>query len=565
MITTLYDLDAEAAVVGSLLLDGAAITRIAGILRPEDFYRERHAQLYGAALALHQAGRPIHQVTLAGELERRGILTLKSGAGAPTRARGRDPDRSQQRRIRRDRAPEGPRPPGAGGAGAARARPSARAPRTRNRRRDSAPTRTSSRTSSSCRIKGAEPLVGDSHKEPVTHRRPGPAGRRQGRGRARPRLASTPPFTSSLASSGWGFPLSRPLRVLIVENEGPMRPFQVKLAAKAASWPHKITGALFIKTLDWGAFNFDNEGEVARLRAFIEQERVDLVIGDPLDSLGLHGVGSPDDTRTFVQHLVEVGLDRDVAFWLLGHPRKTAPGGLEDQDELDRASGACGGRPEHHAPPAETRRRPGPRSALPKSAGHRGRARHTSSASIRTRNRSSSPPPSNRRPRSATWSQEVRPRSPIAAGAQAREIAEKTKGGIGARRETIEQLLTGRARAVRPGRRKGHRPTLQHPRGLGPPGSGPDPGTTCSTSWSGRAGKWELEHVVPLYMALLLHVWANGRSIPSSTEAQLYALRGVGCSRRARHREPETGAGSRTLRAAMKTASLHTLGELDLR
>ena len=66
-------------------------------------------------------------------------------------------------------------------------------------------------------------------------------------------------------------------------------------------------------------------------------------------------------------------------------------------------------------------------------------------------------------------------------------------------------------------------------------------------------------------MALLLHVWANGRSIPSSTEAQLYALRGVGCSRRARHREPETGAGSRTLRAAMKTASLHTLGELDLR
>ena len=139
-----------------------------------------------------------------------------------------------------------------------------------------------------------------------------------------------------------------------------MRPFQVKLAAKAASWPHKITGALFVKTLDWGAFNFDNEGEVARLRAFVDQERIDLVIGDPLDSLGLHGVGSPDDTRTFVQHLIKVGLTRDLAFWLLGHPRKTAPGGLEDPDELDRASGAWAGKPDTMLHLQKSPRGPGP-------------------------------------------------------------------------------------------------------------------------------------------------------------------------------------------------------------
>ena len=138
-----------------------------------------------------------------------------------------------------------------------------------NRRRDSAPTRTSSRTSSSCRIKGAEPLVGDSKENLL------PTGglllvvAKGGKGKTTFSVDAAFHFVSGV---DWlGFPLSRPLRVLIVENEGPMRPFQVKLAAKAASWPHKITGALFIKTLDWGAFNFDNEGEVARLRAFIDQ------------------------------------------------------------------------------------------------------------------------------------------------------------------------------------------------------------------------------------------------------------------------------------------------------
>ena len=38
----------------------------------------------------------------------------------------------------------------------------------------------------------------------------------------------------------------------------------------------------------------------------IEQERIDLVIGDPLDSLGIEGVGSPADTRAFVTSIAPV-------------------------------------------------------------------------------------------------------------------------------------------------------------------------------------------------------------------------------------------------------------------
>lgn len=75
----LFDLDAEQAVVGSLMLDGDAIHRVASILQPEDFYRGRHGQVYRAALTLLRAGRPIDLVTLSDELEREGLLAQVGG------------------------------------------------------------------------------------------------------------------------------------------------------------------------------------------------------------------------------------------------------------------------------------------------------------------------------------------------------------------------------------------------------------------------------------------------------------------------------------------------------
>ena len=42
-----YDLQAEEAVLGSLLLDRDAIIKVAPFLRPDDFYREAHGWIYG--------------------------------------------------------------------------------------------------------------------------------------------------------------------------------------------------------------------------------------------------------------------------------------------------------------------------------------------------------------------------------------------------------------------------------------------------------------------------------------------------------------------------------------
>ena len=146
------------------------------------------------------------------------------------------------------------------------------------------------------------------------------------------------------AASGvdWlGFEVAHPLRVLLVENEGPQEPFRAKLEWKRESWGHEIAGSLFIQTLNWGAFSLTDGKQAARLRSFIEENEIDLVIGHPLDSLGLEGAGSPENTRRFMELMSDVGLFRSVAFALLHHPRKEGA-----QDELDEAAGSWGGKPD---------------------------------------------------------------------------------------------------------------------------------------------------------------------------------------------------------------------------
>ncbi|MDQ3929156.1 MAG: intein-containing replicative DNA helicase, partial [Chloroflexota bacterium] len=75
-----YDLSAEEAVLGSLLLDRDAIIKIAPFLRPEDFYREAHGWIYAAVLDLYARREPPDPVTLSSELERTGRLQNIGGS-----------------------------------------------------------------------------------------------------------------------------------------------------------------------------------------------------------------------------------------------------------------------------------------------------------------------------------------------------------------------------------------------------------------------------------------------------------------------------------------------------
>ena len=63
-----HDPDAEEAVVGSLLIDGSAIDRVASLVRADDFYRERNRWCFEACEALQARGDPIDQISVGREL-----------------------------------------------------------------------------------------------------------------------------------------------------------------------------------------------------------------------------------------------------------------------------------------------------------------------------------------------------------------------------------------------------------------------------------------------------------------------------------------------------------------
>ena len=63
------NIEAEQAVLGSLLIDPRAIERVAPFLRPDDFYLPVNAQIYRGMLMLHERDMPTDIVTLSDYLE----------------------------------------------------------------------------------------------------------------------------------------------------------------------------------------------------------------------------------------------------------------------------------------------------------------------------------------------------------------------------------------------------------------------------------------------------------------------------------------------------------------
>jgi replicative DNA helicase len=75
-----HDIEAEEAVLGSLLVDGEAIHKIAIFLKPGDFHREKNLWVYEACFSLYERNEAIDQVTVAHELGRLGRLEAVGGA-----------------------------------------------------------------------------------------------------------------------------------------------------------------------------------------------------------------------------------------------------------------------------------------------------------------------------------------------------------------------------------------------------------------------------------------------------------------------------------------------------
>ncbi len=74
------NVEAEQAVLGSILLDGEAITRVVSFLRATDFYLEKHRWIYEEIWDLHEHREPIDFLSVTSALDKAGHLNALGGA-----------------------------------------------------------------------------------------------------------------------------------------------------------------------------------------------------------------------------------------------------------------------------------------------------------------------------------------------------------------------------------------------------------------------------------------------------------------------------------------------------
>ncbi|MBI1857387.1 replicative DNA helicase [Candidatus Saccharibacteria bacterium] len=74
------NIEAEASLLGAILIDSDAIVKVADSLTADDFYEERHGRIYEAVVSLYEKHSPIDVLTLADQLKSAGFLDLVGGA-----------------------------------------------------------------------------------------------------------------------------------------------------------------------------------------------------------------------------------------------------------------------------------------------------------------------------------------------------------------------------------------------------------------------------------------------------------------------------------------------------
>ncbi len=75
-----HNIEAEASVLGSLMLDKDAIIKVADLLKVGDFYKDDHNFIYETMLALYEEREPIDVLSLSNQLEEKGQLERIGGS-----------------------------------------------------------------------------------------------------------------------------------------------------------------------------------------------------------------------------------------------------------------------------------------------------------------------------------------------------------------------------------------------------------------------------------------------------------------------------------------------------
>lgn len=75
------NVEAEQSVLGGILLEPEALSRVLEVMSGGDFYRESHRKVFSAMLELYQQGVPVDLITLTETLQKRGQLEEIGGVG----------------------------------------------------------------------------------------------------------------------------------------------------------------------------------------------------------------------------------------------------------------------------------------------------------------------------------------------------------------------------------------------------------------------------------------------------------------------------------------------------
>lgn len=66
----------ERSVIGGIMINNQAVTDVAAIIQPADFYKQSHREIFKAAIDMHAAGEPIDVITLSDAVRSQGHVQL---------------------------------------------------------------------------------------------------------------------------------------------------------------------------------------------------------------------------------------------------------------------------------------------------------------------------------------------------------------------------------------------------------------------------------------------------------------------------------------------------------
>jgi hypothetical protein len=128
------------------------------------------------------------------------------------------------------------------------------------------------------------------------------------------------------AGDPWlGMPVARPVRVLLIENEGPRPLFRVKLRRKHEGWNGSpLEDRIHVWENPWARFTFAGELDRQLLADEARGLEVDVIMVGPVTRAGMNEAGTLQEVRAFMDLVADVRrlARRHVTFVLVHHENK---------------------------------------------------------------------------------------------------------------------------------------------------------------------------------------------------------------------------------------------------